>query len=221
MSAAVERYLGEVESRLPRGCRDREDHLDELRDGLMTAAECRSGDWGEDYTGVVAEFGPPNEIAAALGREMHLREARRSAVRLLALTAAMSVLWLAYRAVLGTPSTLVPDGWTRPVFIAGTDVVQTAPNVSMASAALLVVAASLRPSHAWIGFARRLLAALALGAMALFGLAVVAIAATADAAHRLEVLAVAAPATALVAGLLWWAARATHHTCRALRTSPS
>lgn len=217
MSAAVERYLGEVESLLPRGCRDRADYLDELRDGLLTAAERRSG----GYTDVVAEFGPPKEIAAALGREMHLREARRGAIRLLAVLASMSVLWLAYRTAVGTPSTLVPDGWTRPVFIAGTDIVQIAPNVAMASAALLAVAASIRSPHAWIGVAHRLLAVVALGATALFSLAIAAIAATASAAHRVEVLTVAIPAAALVAGVLWHAARATHHTYRALRTAPS
>ncbi|MCD0447448.1 hypothetical protein LO763_27920 [Glycomyces sp. A-F 0318] len=216
MSTAVERYLREVGSRLPGSRRVRADHLDELRDGLLTAVEQRpDGETG--YAEVVADFGDPAVIAAALGREIHLREARRSALRLLGVLVVMAVLWHAYRDAYGTPSALIPDGWSRPVFLAGTDIIRIAPAVAMASAVLLAATASLRSAHTWVRFVHRASGVGALFATTLFCLSAAAIAATANAAHRLEVLALALPVALLTAFLLWSAARAAGHGRRAFQ----
>ncbi|GEL18804.1 permease prefix domain 1-containing protein [Pseudonocardia asaccharolytica] len=212
----LEAWLCRLDAALPGPARLRERIVDELRDGLHSAAEHRL-DAGTDpvdaATAAVAEFGDPDTLAASFRGELAAHLARRAGIALVASGPLVGLAWLA---------ALAPPPWPpRPAGLLGTHPLYLAVLAVAVPAALLAVAATGR-------LGRRLPRHPALAAHAA---AVAALACTAGDGLLLVVLAhtaLAAPATlawptallAAVAGSarLGLTARAAH---RCVESSPA
>lgn len=211
MTADVERYLTEVDRRLPGSRRIRTEVIDELRDGLLTAIDDEQPSHGRDSR-VIAEFGDPTHLAATLGREIRLRIARRNAFQVVVLLLITAVGWQVYDTRIGTPDSMVPPaGWTRPVFIGGTVAIQITPILTQASALLLAIAMSLRTWHPYLAPLLRWLSATTLATTTAFGLSVITIMATVAPGYRAQTLAIGVPVACLSLLLLNGTYRAAHH----------
>lgn len=204
MSDAIERYLVQVDRGLPGGRRVRADVIDELRDGLLTAVEdqpaCRDlSDRDNRIDRVITAFGDPADLAVMLGREIRLRTARRGALQLAALFFVMGFAWQLYDAHVGTPETMVPEGWLRPLFLTGTVLIKFAPTAAQLSALLFAAATSLRWASPYTPSLLRPLAATTLVATSSFGLSSLLIMATVAPGHRLETAVIGLPLACLLA----------------------
>lgn len=98
---AVEHCLGEylsgIAARLPGPRRARTAALAELRDGLLDAVEAhraRGATAGDAARAAVAESGPIDVVAAAYAPILAARQARRSALALVATGPAIGLLWV-------------------------------------------------------------------------------------------------------------------------------
>ncbi|MEU4363337.1 hypothetical protein [Promicromonospora sp. NPDC023987] len=137
-TSAVDAYLAQVETQLPRRGRARGEILDELRDGLSEALERHPG-----TDSLVREFGDPREVGAAMARELALRVFRRHAAQTLFLLLLTSLGWYLYEALVGVSRSAVPSGGAAPVFLIGIEVLRGAIAAALVGAVLTVVATSL------------------------------------------------------------------------------
>lgn len=95
---SAEDYLAEIAARLPGPARDHQAIIAELRAGLLDAADAhrsRGLTAGEAARAAVAEFGDSQQVAAAFGPELAARQARRTALALLATGPLIGLLWVA------------------------------------------------------------------------------------------------------------------------------
>jgi hypothetical protein len=96
--AAIDRYLGEVAGRLPGPRRAHTAIVDELRSGLLDAADAyrAAGLTQTQAAGrAVADFGDPAAVAAAFRPEIAAGQARRVVLILLATGPLVGLLWIA------------------------------------------------------------------------------------------------------------------------------
>jgi hypothetical protein len=90
--------LGEVAAALPGPAQARGDIMAELRSGLLDAADAhrRAGlAAGAAAQAAVREFGDPRQVAAAFAPELAARQARRTALTLVATGPLIGLLWTA------------------------------------------------------------------------------------------------------------------------------
>ncbi|GAA4907497.1 hypothetical protein LX16_3209 [Stackebrandtia albiflava] len=194
MTHPIDDYLAGVERRLPGSRRMRAEVVAELRDGLLTAVEERGED---ELPRILDEFGSPARVAAGFGPELRLGLVRRGAAQILAVLFATGVAWRCFETVWGTPDSTIPTGWTRPVFLAATGVIEIAPVVAqLAALACLGVVLIAGPG-------RLLHAAAVVTSVGVvgFGLGALAICVTVAAPHRLETIGLGIPLALLTVGL--------------------
>lgn len=94
---AINAYLEEIATRLPVSRRARTEAIAELRSGLLDAADARraAGLSATEAThAAIAEFGNPGDIAAELGGELAVTQARRLTLTLLASGPLIGLFWL-------------------------------------------------------------------------------------------------------------------------------
>jgi len=95
---AVADYLAAVAAQLTGPPSARAAVTDELRDGLMEALEAHQGhgcSQAQATAAVIAEFGDPDTVAAAFGRELAAVQARRVALGLLVTGPLVGLAWIA------------------------------------------------------------------------------------------------------------------------------
>jgi hypothetical protein len=94
----AETYLAEIAARLPGSSRDHPAIIAELRAGLLDTVDAhrtRGLTAGEADRAAIAEFGDPGQVAEAFGPELAARQARRTALALLATGPLIGLLWAA------------------------------------------------------------------------------------------------------------------------------
>lgn len=90
----------------------------------------------------IAQFGPPNLVAAAHTPELAIRQARRSAWRVLGILVVAGLTWqLGYKLALGIPVAVTPaPGPDRHVFLIATEAIQYLPVLAELGAIGLLLA---------------------------------------------------------------------------------
>jgi hypothetical protein len=188
MTNLLESYLAAIDRQLPGPPRLRHDIIDEVRDGILEAAERRAESAPtEALRHALDEFGPPSVVGPPLVSELRLRLARRAGFVTFAVLAVTGMVWQTYRSLVGFPSSMVPDT-AAPAFLAAIDAVTTAPVVAQCGALLFLIASSRRtPSPRWDRMLA-LIATITLAAIAVTLAATIAAAATIATPYRTTAL---------------------------------